>query len=297
MKNSNDNLAKIAMNKSLLKEFHNNENDRIVYLKDGDEFQIQIFNPYQYVIGVSFTFNSDNIDNSKLLVLKPGERVWLDRYLNENKKMRFSTYEVGNSNEVKKAIEKNGIVNIYFYKEKEQNDIIYIYNTYTSAKTWDPTPSWYNYEITCDNNKLTSSVDNINANIDSSKLGISTVSTALGSITDDCLSVSSATTYTTFANTIPNGTNSCLNKNNASRSMSKKSIETGRVDKGSYSSQQFNNYYGDFENYWFKKETIKILPDSQKQISVSDLNKKYCYNCGKKIKKEFKFCPSCGAAQ
>ena len=79
--------------------------------------------------------------------------------------------------------------------------------------------------------------------------------------------------------------------------MSPKSIETGRVDKGSQSNQQFNNYYGDFENWYFKKETIKILPESQKQISVSDLNKKYCYNCGKKIKKEFKFCPSCGAAQ
>ena len=44
MTNSNDKLARIAMNKSLLKEFHNNENNRIVYLKDGDEFQIQIFN-------------------------------------------------------------------------------------------------------------------------------------------------------------------------------------------------------------------------------------------------------------
>ena len=58
-----------------------------------------------------------------------------------------------------------------------------------------------------------------------------------------------------------------------------------------------NYYYGDFETYWFKKETIKILPESQKQISTHDLTKKYCVNCGKKIKSEFKFCPSCGAKQ
>lgn len=48
--NNNDKLAKLAIRKSLLKEFHNNENERIVYLNDGDEFQIQLFNPYQYII-------------------------------------------------------------------------------------------------------------------------------------------------------------------------------------------------------------------------------------------------------
>ena len=59
MTNSNDKLAKLAINKSLLKEYRNSENDRIVYLKDGDEFQIQIFNPYQYVIGVRRADNQD----------------------------------------------------------------------------------------------------------------------------------------------------------------------------------------------------------------------------------------------
>lgn len=287
MTNSNDNLAKIAMNKSLLKEFHNNENDRIVYLKDGDEFQIQIFNPYQYVIGVSFTFNSDNVDNSKLLVLKPGERVWLDRYLNENKKMKFSTYEVSNSNDVKKAIEKNGIVNIYFYKEQEKNNNIYIYNTSYTAKTWEPNNVFYNYEVTCANNDNTSVV-NYCAPLD---CGLSAL-----------VANSSASTYTscstaTISNDTLGGFADLAKTKLGSCSFAKKSIETGRIDKGSYSNQNFTNYYGDFENWYFKKETIKIIPESQKQISSNDLNKKYCVNCGKKIKKEFKFCPSCGTKQ
>lgn len=278
--NNNDKLAKLAMNKSLLKEFHNNENDRIVYLKDGDEFQIQIFNPYQYVIGVSFTFNSDNVDNSRLLVLKPGERVWLDRYLNENKKLKFSTYNVNNSNDVKKAIEKNGIVNMYFYKEKEKNDNIYIYSPL--VKSWEPNTVFYNYEITCDNNTK----NYCDTKLRAASLGISSLT---GSMDSSC---SSASTYTSYSDSIDN-TRSLLD----TRSYKSKSIETGRIDKGSYSNQNFTNYYGDFDSWYFKKETIKILPESQKQISSNDLSKKYCHNCGKKIKVDFKFCPNCGAKQ
>lgn len=84
--NNNDKLAKIAVNKSLLKEYSNSSNERIVYMQDGTEFQIQIFNPYSYVIGVSFKFNN-NSESSQLLVLRPGERVWLDRYLNNESRL------------------------------------------------------------------------------------------------------------------------------------------------------------------------------------------------------------------
>lgn len=295
MTNSNDKLARIAINKSLLKEFHNNENSRIVYLKDGDEFQIQIFNPYQYVIGVSFTFNSDNVDNSKMLVLKPGERVWLDRYLDENRKLKFWTYKVNNSEEVKKAIEKNGILNIYFYKEIEKNN-------YT---IWTNNPYIYDY--------WKNPIDDLNGGIKYTNNyyvndnNISSVNSALSSIADtvtcsdiNCsISTSNAATYTSYsASTIPNGINNCVNKNSSNRSSQKsKSIETGRIEKGGYSNQKFNNYYGDFGPYWFKNETIHILPESQKQISSNDLTKKYCYNCGRKIKSDFKFCPNCGTKQ
>lgn len=299
-----DKLAKIAVHKSLLKEFHNNENDRIVYLNDGDEFQIQIFNPYDYVIGVGFTFNSDNIDNSKLLVLKPGERVWLDRYLDENRKLLFSTYEVsGKSKEVKKAIQKNGVVNIYFYREKTVNGLkVFTTSGYVDTNIfynhYNPNDSTYYYDTTntvCGSSTMR---DNINYchvdDITTLKLNneLSLGQSVLTAATAAPTSVATYTSYTASASTsaIKNGTNSYVNHN-------KKSIETGRVNKGSYSYQHFNNYYGDFESWYFKKETIKILPQSQKQIYSKDLNKKYCHNCGKKIKESFKFCPNCGAEQ
>lgn len=288
MTNSNDKLAHIAMNKSLLKEFHNNENNRIVYLKDGDEFQIQIFNPYQYVIGVSFTFNSDSVDNSKMLVLKPGERVWLDRYLNENRKLKFWTYKVNNSEEVKKAIEKNGILNIYFYKEIEKhNYTIWNDNNTYIYDYWKNPIDDLNGGIKYTNNYY------VNDNISSANSAL--ISALADTVT--CGDMNCSATYTSYsASTIPSGINSCVNKNSSNRSL-QKSIETGRIEKGGHSNQKFNNYYGDFGPYWFKNETIHILPESQKQISSNDLTKKYCHNCGRKIKSDFKFCPNCGAKQ
>lgn len=115
----NEKLARVALNKSTLKEYSSAENERIVYLDDGNEFQIELFNPYNFVLGVSFSYNSSDNNSKRLLVLKPGERVWLDRFLNDNKKLKFSTYEVQDNNTVKKAIKDNGRLDIYFYKEVE----------------------------------------------------------------------------------------------------------------------------------------------------------------------------------
>ena len=141
-----------------------------------------------------------------------------------------------------------------------------------------------------DSVKLASSIDSVNAinycnaNISTSSLGISDYT-----CTSACTSAScSATTA---------DVKGCADNYKSSHNVRSKSIETGRIDKGGYSNQKFNNYYGDFNSWYFKKETIKRLPESQKQISSSDLNKKYCYNCGKKIKDTFKFCPNCGAKQ
>lgn len=266
MKNS-ENLARIALNKSLLKEYHNNQDERIVYLNDGDEFQIQLFNPFNYVIGISFSFNSDDNESSKLLVIKPGERIWLDRYLDEDRKLKFSTYEVGNSKAVKEAIKNNGELNVYFYSEVK-NKPYYVYNgSVTSISSGDLKPwkddIWY----------TTSTYDN---------------------------SVEHQTCYTNFcqstinANYNNNNTYSC---SCASASYPSNKIETGRIEKGNKSSQKFDKYYGDFDYLPFKKETIKILPQSQKQISSDELKRKYCWKCGRKIKDKFEYCPYCGTKQ
>jgi hypothetical protein len=72
-------------------------------------------------------------------------------------------------------------------------------------------------------------------------------------------------------------------------------IETGRVEKGSHSDQEFEYCDIDFEYYPFKTENIQILPNSRKQIRVEETRRKYCSQCGKKVSPKDKFCSNCGA--
>lgn len=271
------NLAHIAINKSRVKEYRKNhkwkspkENywevvdfDRTVYLDNGTEFQLELFNPYHYTIGITFAFDEKS-GSSRMIVLKPGERVWLDRYLNSPKKFLFSTYEVENSKEAKEAISENGFVTIKFYKEKEQiTNICYNCNDFRLyTNNWEPS-TWEPYysrgEYYCPQQTLSCNYCDSSNNW----------------ITSECEPIQTSTS------TIFNDS----------------TIETGRVEEGSYSNQTFETVYNEFENYPFATEKIKILPTSRKPISKSDIQKKFCYNCGRKIKDKFKFCPNCGAKQ
>ena len=64
--------VKIARNKSLLKEYAVSDK-RIVYLKNGDEFQIQLFNPETEEIAAKITIDGTPLSND--IVIRPGERI------------------------------------------------------------------------------------------------------------------------------------------------------------------------------------------------------------------------------
>lgn len=110
----------IAINKSVVRIF----NSQIVYLDDGTEFQIELFNPTQDVLAAKISLNNKSISNS-LLIIKPGQRIWLERFLDENKKFIFNTYSVENSKESIEAIKYNGRVKVEFFKEKSHQQIFY----------------------------------------------------------------------------------------------------------------------------------------------------------------------------
>lgn len=116
--NNTEKLAKIALKKSLLKEYSDFQNDRIVYLNDGDEFQIQFFNPFSYTIAAEIYLNDQRLSNK--IVIRPGEHIWLERYLDSPRKFKFDIYKVNNSKSVKEAIVNNGDVKIKFYQERNQ---------------------------------------------------------------------------------------------------------------------------------------------------------------------------------
>ena len=273
-------LAKIAVNKSLLKEYSNSEYSRVAYMKDNSEFQIQIFNPYNYTIGADISINGKRMSNR--IIIKPGQRIWLERYLDEARKFLFSTYKVENIYEAKQAIRNNGLISISFYKEKPYKEPIHIYNL-------TPEPNhWYNHKLYSNENNYNDLTTINTYNIDNAVNFCAETTRGLSNS-----SVTSAITSTNYTSTL--GLNA-LHKSSKpiNANVRSKSIETGRIEKGTHSNQEFENVFIDFEYCSFAHETIQILPESQKPYTDKDLKKVYCVNCGRKLNTKYKFCPYCG---
>ena len=255
-------MVRIAKNKSLLKEYKTSNNPRTVYLNDGEEFQIQLYNPYDYTISAKITLNGTKMPNE--LVLRPAERVWLDRYLDNPRKFKFETYEVDNDKSTERITAKNGLINIDFYRVRRPRSSYPTYPTVTTTPyeriTWTNTPIFQPETI----------IRNYYCNSDSSYVSSCTSNTAMDSCTYNTASALSS------SQSVPN------------------SIETGRIAEGSYSDQKFNNVDLESEYLSFCSETIKILPLSCKSFSSNDLKKQYCPSCGHKINDKYKFCTYCG---
>lgn len=112
--NTSQPSAYIALNNNRLKAYAD-----VIYLKDGDEFQIELFNPLQVSVLAKIYIN-DNLISGTGLVIRPGQRYFLDRYIDKNNKFKFNTYTVdsGTTPEVLESIKKNGSVRVEFYPEK-----------------------------------------------------------------------------------------------------------------------------------------------------------------------------------
>ena len=112
---SGDCPAAFIANKQRLKQYND-----IVYLKNADEFEIELFNPTQSKVLARITINNASIGPG--IILRPGERVFLERYVNDPRKFKFETYAVnGNNSQVQKAIENNGDVKVEFFAEEIKN--------------------------------------------------------------------------------------------------------------------------------------------------------------------------------
>ena len=108
--------ANLAINKSRLKVYNKKSEVPTYYLEKGQEFQIELFNPTNGNILAKISLNGKPIAQGGL-VLRPGERAFLDRYIDVARKFKFDTYEVANTSEVRKAIEDNGDFKVEFYSE------------------------------------------------------------------------------------------------------------------------------------------------------------------------------------
>ena len=246
--------AFVTKNKQRIKQFEGQ-----VYLNDGDEYQIEIFNPQPKHILAKI-----KVDNTYLsgggIVLRPGERVFLERFLDSNNKFVFRTYEVGKEAVNVGAIDNNGYVEIQFFAEYVSSSLQHSgFTTYGSG-----------------NNTYTTLPNTFTTNT----LGIS-------GITNTAYYSSNTGTLTT---NISNAVNTFTGPNIRSSK-----IETGTTEKGDSSSQQFTSSDRSFNSYSFHNVAWRILPTSTKQYHKEDLGVLYCGECGAKRKKDtHKFCPHCG---
>ena len=113
--------AHITKKKSRLKVY----NGHVVFLNDKDNFEFEIHNPKNKTVLCKIKLNGEYISTGGI-VLKPGQRVFLERFLDSNNKFEFSTYKVKDTSENRSAIDLNGNVLIEFYDEQQVVNNFYL---------------------------------------------------------------------------------------------------------------------------------------------------------------------------
>lgn len=224
-----------------------------IYLKDGDEFEIEIFNPLETPVLADIRINGESISKNGL-VIKPGQRNYLDCFIDTKRKFKFETYNVEETKEVKEAISNNGLLEIFFYKE----DVIKFNNWQdryrrTVIKEYYPVyidRNWWYYPYNgCFGGNLNGSFGG--------SFGGNSIGTLYSSSNINCSVDSSQSSFAT----------------NLSNSFENKTLETGRIEQGEESNQKFDNVYMNFEENYIHSIIYNLLPESRKPVEVKKKKK------------------------
>lgn len=247
-----------------------------VYLDDGEAFEIELFNPTRKKVLAKIKLNGEYISQAGL-VLNPGQRVYLERYLDTNNRFRFGTYEVDGSPEAMAAIASNGAVRVEFHDE--WLPAIRVRNPwYPDTADWtyrpgqvvygDPLGQMPDYQVHYTTDKTDNSGRQPAANTTCQcSAGTATAQNAGAFVSPEVSDFSAAACYA--------------------------AVETGRVEKGEETAQAFVDSNDEFNPFATWSSEYRILPKSARPATASDL-RTYCTGCGRKMKPAWKFCPTCG---
>ena len=240
-----------------------------VYLQDKEEFVIELFNPLQDCVLADIKLNGKSISETGL-VLNPGQRFQLDCFIDDKKKFIFNTYEVEDTTEVANAIAKNGLLEVFFYKESAvtlknwSNRLSKIviekhYPYYYPWGTTNPYTIYYGNGIT---------TTNCNTTIGSGSITTTTANTNNVYCSNSAVDLTNlkSTNNAYYSSTIQSS-------NNSIQSSYSSTIETGRVEKGSKSKQKFETVDMDFDNYYIASTIVQLLPDSRKPVETKEIKK------------------------
>jgi len=248
--------AYIAVNKNRVKVYDNGK----VFLKNKQTFQIELYNPTKADILAVIYINNVKIEGGGI-ILRPAERVFLERYLTENRKFVFSTYTAsGTRRQLEEALEDNGVIRIEFHREQRP-----FLNSGFQFR--DHLNELYNKS-------------NIRRCKGSNERNI-------GAQSFD---------YSLYSHTF-DASQQNINFCSCSMDSAINEVETGKIEKGGSSDQSFQYVDKDFETQYFTFTQYQLLPVSQQRVYGKETYKvrRYCENCGNKVSAKANFCPNCGS--
>lgn len=105
--------AHITLNRNRLKKYGDK-----YFLKDGQQFEIELKNPTSNRILVHIEMNGKRISESGLVLPSSNISHYIERYIDEAKKFKFKTFMVDDVEATEGARERNGLVKVEFFGEK-----------------------------------------------------------------------------------------------------------------------------------------------------------------------------------
>jgi len=256
--------AFLTINRNRLKIYHDNS----IFLNHGDEFEVEFNNITRTVWLARIKMNGEWTTEAGL-VLRPGEHVFLDTpsfFSNNKRRFCFKTYDVKTNRS--HLIEENGIIEIFFHKKEQPNPVwINDYDVYYDPpRKRYPRPPWPLYPRIWYPTHPWYPITRTGADY----------------IGNDI--------FTNSYNTVGQ---SNFNENPCGEIPLDNMEETGRIENGSKSKQKFVDTNENFESDSSHEITYKIFPASKKPKTIQEV-KQYCSECGRRRRKNEKYCSQDG---
>lgn len=239
------------------------------YMKDGQAFIIMLHNPTRQKIAARLLLNGKA--EQSMIVLKPGQRAWLERFIDIDRKFVFETYEVDDTAESHDAIANNGKVRVEFYAEEiHMNTPVFVeqpvYIPVIRPVIVNPiivhpnpwpynNPHWY-----------------YNGTTNIGSVCYDSLSDNAGGMSVNSLKSPGVPIVEHDQSAVPQ-------------------METGRVEAGAVSNQKFHASFDSFNNYYFHVEEFRLMPEKYKPAEKIKL---HCVKCGRAQKSGDIFCGTCG---
>jgi hypothetical protein len=110
--------AYVTRKKSRAKIYQHNN----LYFNNEETFEIELFNPKTNRVLSKIWLNGEEITGSGIII-NPGQRIFLERFIDSNNKFIYKTYDVDSNQESLDAIRNNGDIVVKFYNESFKTNI------------------------------------------------------------------------------------------------------------------------------------------------------------------------------